>query len=196
MPSLIDILYKAEPDPNPGLQQKWTLDLQEKRTLHQNLLYELKTHFLTNLRLLISNMTIVFLKSLPKNTQIRHFWSQIQVFLFFRKILQLDKFEGADFKYDNSIFKIVGEKYPIKAFLVKNTQIRHFWSQIQVFLFFRKILQLDKFEGADFKYDNSIFKILAQKYPNKAFLVKNSQIRHFWFQIQAFLFFRKILQLH
>ena len=196
MPSLIDILYKAEPDPDPGLQQKWTLDLQEKRTLHQNLLYELKTHFLTNLRLLISNMTIVFLKSLPKNTQIRHFWSQIQVFLFFRKILQLDKFEGADFKYDNSIFKILAQKYPNKAFLVKNTQIRHFWSQIQVFLFFRKILQLDKFEGADFKYDNSIFKILAQKYPNKAFLVKNSQIRHFWFQIQAFLFFRKILQLH
>ena len=196
MPSLIDILYKAEPDPDPGLQQKWTLDLQEKRTLHQNLLYELKTHFLTNLRLLISNMTIVFLKSLPKNTQIRHFWSQIQVFLFFRKILQLDKFEGADFKYDNSIFKILAQKYPNKAFLVKNTQIRHFWSQIQVFLFFRKISQLDKFEGADFKYDNSIFKILAQKYPNKAFLVKNSQIRHFCFQIQAFFFFRKILQLH
>ena len=142
MPSLIDILYKAEPDPDPGLQQKWTLDLQEKRTLHQNLLYELKTHFLTNLRLLISNMTIVFLKSLPKNTQIRHFWSQIQVFLFFRKILQLDKFEGADFKYDNSIFKILAQKYPNKAFLVKNSQIRHFWFQIQAFLFFRKILQL------------------------------------------------------
>ena len=41
-------------------------------------------------------------------------------------------------------------------------------------MFFHKILIFDKFEGADFKYDNSIFKILAQKYPNKAFLVKNT----------------------
>ena len=46
-------------------------------------------------------------------------------------------------------------------------------------------LFLDKFEGADLKYDNSLLK----------FQPKNNQIRHFWFQIQAFLFFRKILQL-
>ena len=32
----------------------------------------------------------------------------------------------------------------------------------QAFLLFRKILQIDKFEGADFKYDNSFFKIIAQ----------------------------------
>ena len=38
----------------------------KKRTLYQNLLYELKTHFLTNSRGLISNMTIVFLNSSPK----------------------------------------------------------------------------------------------------------------------------------
>ena len=44
------------------------------------------------------------------------------------------------------------------AFLVKSTQIRHLWSQIQAFLFSRKILQLDKFEGGDFKYDNIVFK--------------------------------------
>ena len=49
---------------------------------------------------------------------------------FFHKFLQLEKFEGADFKYDNSILKIISQKYPNKAFLVKNTQIRHFWSQI------------------------------------------------------------------
>ena len=42
--------------------------------------------------------------------------------------------------------------------------------------FFAKILQIDKFEGADFRYDNSFLKILAQKYQNKAFLVPNLAI--------------------
>ena len=46
-------------------------------------------------------------------------------------------------------------------------------------LFFHKILQIDKYEGADFKYDNNYLKILAQKFTNKAFLVKNTQIRQF-----------------
>ena len=134
----------------------------------------------TNLRVLISNMTIVFLKILAqkypikvflvKNTQKQHFWSQIQTFLFLHKFLQLDKFENVGFKYDNSSLK----------FQPENTQIRHFWSRTQVFLFFRKMLQVDKFEGADFKYDNSFSKIFAQKYPNKkAFLVKTTQIMHF-----------------
>ena len=36
---------------------------------------------------------------------------------FFRKILQLDKLEGTDFKYDNIVLK----------FQPKNTQIRHFF---------------------------------------------------------------------
>ena len=126
-------------------------------------------------------MTVPFSNSRSKvpKYEISHFWSQLQPFLLFCEILKLDKFEGADFKYDNSFFK----------FQPKNIQIRHFWSQIQVYLFFHKILQLNKFEGADFKYDNSIFKNLARKYPNKTFLVKNIQIRHFWSKIQAFLFF-------
>ena len=34
-------------------------------------------------------------------------------------------------------------------------------------------LILDKFEGADFKYDDSFLKIPAQKYTNKAFLFPN-----------------------
>ena len=132
-----------------------------------------------------------------KNTQIRHFWSQIQAFLFFREILQLDKCEGVDLKYDNVTFKsqakipklgVFGHKFrhfcfsvkfckqknlrvllskitmvflnflpkntQIRHFLVKNTQIRQFWSHIQAFSLFHNILLLDKFEGADFKYDN------------------------------------------
>ena len=54
------ILYKAKPDPESDLEKKWTPDLWKKQTLYQKLLHELKTHFLTNSRVLISNMTIVF----------------------------------------------------------------------------------------------------------------------------------------
>ena len=42
----------------------------------------------------------------------------------------------------------VAQKYPNKAFLVSN--FRHFFSH--------KILESDKFEGADFKYDIIVFK--------------------------------------
>ena len=64
-----------------------------------------------------------------KSTQVRHFWSQIQAFLFFHEISQLDKFEGADFKYDNVVFK----------FQPKNTKIRHFWSKVWNFCFCTKL---------------------------------------------------------
>ena len=94
--------------------------------------------------------------------------------MFFRKILQLVKFEGADFKYDNSFFKILSQKYPNetffcqkypnKAFLVPNLNIFVFWQN----------LHLGKFDGADFKYNNSFLKTsLAQKYLTKVFLVTN-----------------------
>ena len=55
------------------------------------------------------------------------------------------------------------QKYPNKVNLVPNLGI----------LFFREILQLDKFEGTGFKCDNSFFKILAQNYSREAFLVPN-----------------------
>ena len=129
----------------------------------------------TNSRLLISNLTIVFWKFLPwkypikaflvKNTQIKYFWCQISAFLFLHQILQLDKFKGADFKYDKNFFKSLAKIYPNKAFLVKNVQIRHFWSQILTFLFLHKILQLDKLKGADLKYDKSFFLNSSPKIP-------------------------------
>ena len=50
-------------------------------------------------------------------------------------------------------------------------------------LFFCQILQIDKFEGVDFKYDKNYLKIQAQKNTNKAFLVKNTQGKQFWTQI-------------
>ena len=38
---------------------------------------------------------------------------------------------------------------------------------------FGPILKIDKLEDADFKYEYSIFKILAQRYPNQTFLIPN-----------------------
>ena len=83
-----------------------------------------------NSKTLISNMTIFLFKFQPKNTQIRHFWSQVYAFLFFHEILQLDKFEVADFKCGSSLFKIPNKQ--------------------------------DKFKH--FKYDNSIFKLWPKNY--------------------------------
>ena len=74
---------------------------------------------LTNLRMLISNMAITFLKFQLKNRQVRYFFSQVKAVLFL-EICRLDKFEGADFKYDNNFLKI----YP------KNIEIRYFLPQI------------------------------------------------------------------
>ena len=78
--------------------------------------------------------------------------------------MELDKFEGADLKYDNNFFfQIAAQKYPNKAFLVWNSAI---------FILYEN-LQQDKFEDADLKHDNNIFK----------FQPKNMQIRQFWSQI-------------
>ena len=85
--------------------------------------------------------------------------------LLFHDILQLGKVKGADFKSHNSFFKILNQKYPNKAFLVKNTPKWHFWSRILTFLLVQKILKLDKLKGTDFKSHNSFVKILAQKIP-------------------------------
>ena len=53
-------------------------------------------------------------------------------------------------RYDNSFLKILAQKYPNKAILVPNSGI---------FALFLDTLQLDKFKGADFKYDNSFLKL-------------------------------------
>ena len=99
-----------------------------------------------------------YLKFQPKNTKIKHICSQIQAFLFFHKIVQLDKIEGTDFKYDKIKFQ------------PKNIQVNHIVIQIKVFLFLHEIMQLDEFKSTDFNYDNSIFK----------FQTRTPQIKHFW----------------
>ena len=78
--------------------------------------------------------------------------------------MRLDKFEDADFKCDNSSYKILAQKYQKKG--IFGPKFRHFY-------FFAKKLQLENFEDVDFKCDNSSCKILAQKYPSKAFVVPN-----------------------
>ena len=57
------------------------------------------------------------------------------------------------------VFKNLAQKYSNKAFLVPN---------LDILVFFCKNLQLDKFEGADFKYDKGFLK----------FWPKNTQIGH------------------
>ena len=75
---------------------------------------------------------------------------------------------GADFKYDNSYFRILAQKYPSKAF---------FPSILDIFGFFRKILHADRIAGADFKFEKSFLKFQTKKYPNMAFVfVPNSGI--------------------
>ena len=64
------------------------------------------------------------------------------------EILDFDKFDGANFKYDN------------KAFL-------------DAFFLLLKFLHFFKFEFADFNYGNSFFQIPVLRDSNKAFLVAN-----------------------
>ena len=54
------LLSGTEPGPRPGTVRKNRPKTLEKRTLYQNSPYELKTHFFTNSRVFISNMTIFF----------------------------------------------------------------------------------------------------------------------------------------
>ena len=109
--------------------------------------------------LLISNMTLIFINFDPKIPKIRHFW--FQKFCFFAKF---DKFEGADFIYDISFWKSYQWKTQIRNirfqrfdFLPKNFQNKAFWFA-NLGIFFREILQLDKFECSYFKYDNTFLK--------------------------------------
>ena len=102
-----------------------------------------------NSRSLISNMTMVFQKCCPKYAN-KVFLVELRIYIFAQNLF-LVKFER-DFKYDSTlvIFEITLNSI--------NTQMRHFLSQIQGFLFLHEIMQLDKFEGAEFNYGNSILK--------------------------------------
>ena len=49
-----------------------------------------------------------------------------------------------------------------------------------MFLLCYKILQLEKIEGAYFKYENSFPQSIAQKYPKNAFFGQKYRDRAFW----------------
>ena len=66
--------------------------------------------------------------------------------------LQQGKFEDADFKYENNIFK----------FQPKNTEIGHFGPKFKNFNFLHEILQQANSSGADFKCDNGFSKLLPK----------------------------------
>ena len=129
-------------------------------------------------------MTVVFLKLQLKNSQISHFWSQTQIFLFFHKFLQLYKFESADFKYENNSFKIVAENYKVMGFLMKNTQITYFCAKFRHFCFCAKFYSQTNWR----KLISNITIFFSNSSPKY-------QIKNFQFQIQSLLFLHKILQL-
>ena len=119
-------------------------------------------------------------------------------FCFYAKFCNHTNLKVLISKYHNSLLnKILVWKYPNKAFFVPNLSC-----------FVREILQFNKFEGGNFKYDNSFwkfypkntqtksigyqfFEILVQKYPNKSFWNDVEQkfgIWRCWFQIWQYLF--------
>ena len=71
--------------------------------------------------------------------------------------LQLGRFEGVDFKYENSFFK----------FHIKNVQIRYFWSPIQGLLVLHQTLQ---------KGNTQIGHLWSPKHSNRTSLVPNFKI--------------------
>ena len=84
-------------------------------------------------------------------------------------MLQIDKLEGSDFKYQNIFVKFYPSKIPTLDSFCGKYPIRHVWCQIYSFLFFYEMLQSEKFEGSIFKYDNIVSKFQPPNTQNKQF---------------------------
>ena len=121
------------------------------------------------------------------------------VFVFPRNFA-VRQIRGCWFQIWQYHFQIPAQKYSKKAFLVSNfgififsqsfaiRQIEGFLANLKFKDFYQttilqQTLQEDKFEDADFKYDNNIYQLLARKYGNLTFLVPNLRI---------FIFCRKL----
>ena len=102
----------------------------------------------------------------------------------------LDKFEGADFKYDNSFLKLFPQKDPNNSFLVLNLSIFIFsWN-----------FEIAQIWVCWFQICQYYFQIPAKKHPSHAFLIPNLRIFIFplnfgtrkiqaqWFQISHYFF--------
>ena len=108
----------------------------------------------TNSRVLISNMTIVVSNSSPKITKQGFFGPKFCFFFFFEKFWSYTNSRVMISNMTIAFFKILAQKCPSNVFFVPNLDIF-----VCLFVCFcGEILQLDKFEDADFKYDNSFWK--------------------------------------
>ena len=101
--------------------------------------------------------------------------------------MQVDKFEGADFKYGNSFFKFQSKNTLTRQFgpkfhYPKSTQTRHFSNRKSEFFVLHENIYFVKFEGADFKYDNGFFK----------FQCKNTQLKEIFVPSLIFFFNMKL----
>ena len=104
-----------------------------------------------------------FFKFQSKNIQIKQFSSQTDFFSFNIKLCISTNFKLLISNMTIAFSSNSGLKYQNKAFFVPNS----------IGFGFHETLQLDKIEGADFKYDDSLFQIPVQNYPNEAILVTN-----------------------
>ena len=96
-----------------------------------------------------------------KTPQIRHFWSPNSRNFIFVLNIAVGQIWRYWFQIRQQPFQNFSPKYLNKAL----------WFQTEEFSFLHQSLQLDEFEGADFKYDNSFFfLILVQIYPRKYYL--------------------------
>ena len=64
----------------------------------------------------------MFWLKIPKKGIFGPKFSAFLYLIFFAKFFQLDNFQGADFKSDNSVFKILTQKCLCKSCWVKYTQ--------------------------------------------------------------------------
>ena len=153
----LGIIYKAEPGTDPLL---------EKADPISKFAVWVKDLYLTNLRALISDMTILFQILAQKYRGKVFLVTNLGIFVFFKKkfVIRLNFV---------SFFRILAQKYPNKGFFVPDLGIYvcfGFWFLFFVFCFVvffsggggwggeGGILQLDKLEGFDFKYSHSFLK--------------------------------------
>ena len=114
------------------------------------------------------------LKFYQKSIQIRHIWSQIYALLLLFKVLRFSKSEGADYKYGNNYFQSLPQKYPNKAFFVRNLGIFVFSEKFGTRQIWGSFSQIRQYS----------LKFLPKRYPDKTY----------WSEIDALLFLFKVLE--
>ena len=80
--------------------------------------------------------------------------------------LQLDKFEGVDFKYENGFFEFQSE----------NIQKNSFCPKCEYFLFLHEYSHIEKFRGTDFKNGNVFLSDSSKKIPKYEIFFENSKV--------------------